>query len=44
MGQVSHTLLVIHVYEKEALTPENAARIPCRQVLGAYRVLFDAEA
>lgn len=28
------------VYEKCALTPENAAAIPCRQVLGAYIVRF----
>ena len=28
-------------YEKEALTAENAAAIPCRQVLGAYIVRFE---
>ena len=27
-------------YEKQELTPENAAMIPCEQVLGAYKVLF----
>ncbi|MCI6836285.1 MAG: hypothetical protein MR861_00275 [Clostridiales bacterium] len=43
-ASIAYPAEVIHVYEKEALTPENAARIPCRQVLGAYRVLFDAEA
>ncbi len=28
-------------YEKQALTPQNAAAIPCQQVLGAYKVLFE---
>ena len=27
-------------YKKHPLTPENAAMIPCEQVLGAYKVLF----
>ena len=27
-------------YKKEALTPENAAKIPCQQVLGSYFVVF----
>ena len=27
-------------YEKQELTPENAAMIPCEQVLGAYKVIF----
>jgi hypothetical protein len=27
-------------YKKEALTPENAAKIPCKQVLGSYFVVF----
>ena len=30
-----------HQYEPCALTAENAARIPCRQVLGAYVVRFE---
>lgn len=29
------------VYPREALTAENAARIPCEQVLGAYAVRFE---
>lgn len=33
----------IHVYEKQALTAENAAAIPCEQILGAYRVQFQRE-
>lgn len=28
-------------YEKQPLTPRNAAAIPCDQVLGAYRVVFE---
>lgn len=32
---------VRHVYSKEPLTVENAARIPCRQVLGTYTVEFE---
>lgn len=28
------------VYEKQAFTPENAAKIPCLQVLGSYVVRF----
>ena len=28
-------------YEKQELTPENAAMIPCEQVLGAYMVKFN---
>ena len=28
-------------YEKRPLTPENAAAIPCEQVLGAYQVVFE---
>ncbi len=28
------------VYPRQALTPENAAAIPCLQVLGTYRVAF----
>lgn len=31
----------IHQYEKLDLTPENAALIPCEQVLGAYKVTFE---
>lgn len=31
---------VQHVYPKEAFTVENAAKIPCQQVLGTYKVLF----
>ena len=30
-----------NLYEKQALTPENAAAIPCEQVLGAYVVRFE---
>lgn len=30
----------VHQYEKQELTPENAAMIPCEQVLGAYMVNF----
>jgi len=29
-----------NVYPKESLTAENAAKIPCRQVLGSYTLLF----
>lgn len=29
------------IYAREAFTAENAAKIPCRQVLGAYAVKFD---
>lgn len=28
-------------YEKRPLTPQNAAAIPCQQVLGSYIVIFD---
>lgn len=28
-------------YEKQALTVENAAKIPCEQVLGSYTVIFE---
>ena len=28
-------------YKRQALTPRNAAAIPCEQVLGAYKVVFD---
>lgn len=28
-------------YPKESCTAENAARIPCRQVLGTYQVCFE---
>jgi len=28
-------------YEKQALTPENAAMTPCEQILGAYKVTFE---
>lgn len=28
-------------YKKEALTPENTAKIPCQQVLGSYFVVFN---
>lgn len=28
-------------YEKREFTPENAAAIPCEQVLGAYKVIFE---
>lgn len=34
---------VVNVYPKEALTVENAAVIPCRQVLGTYLVKFIRE-
>lgn len=34
---------VNRVYPKEAFSVENAARIPCRQVLGAYMVRFERE-
>lgn len=33
----------IHFYEKQALTAENAAAIPCEQILGAYRLQFQRE-
>lgn len=29
------------IYEKQKLTAENAANIPCEQVLGSYMVIFD---
>jgi len=32
---------VAHIYEKQVFSVENAAAIPCRQVLGAYRVAFE---
>lgn len=32
---------VVKIYSKESFTAENAARIPCEQVLGAYLVIFD---
>ncbi len=32
-----------HRYERRRLTPENAAAIPCRQVLGSYVVRFNRE-
>lgn len=32
---------VVNVYPKESFTVENAARIPCEQVLGAYLVIFE---
>ena len=32
---------VVTVYPKECFTAENAARIPCDQVLGTYLVIFD---
>lgn len=28
-------------YEKQELTPQNAAAIPCERVLGAYKVIFE---
>ena len=31
---------VSHTYEKQTLTAENAAAIPCEQVLGSYIVRF----
>lgn len=31
----------MHTYEKAALTAQNAAAIPCQQVLGAYKVEFE---
>ena len=31
----------LHQYNKQELTPENAAKIPCKQVLGAYTVIFE---
>jgi hypothetical protein len=34
---------VTHVYPKQELTPENAAAIPCNQVLGTYQVTFERE-
>ena len=30
-----------HNYEQQALSPQNAAAIPCQQVLGSYKVCFD---
>ncbi len=36
----AHPEPVAAVYPKEALCPESAARIPCRQVLGSYVVRF----
>ena len=30
-----------HIYPKEAFTAENAAKIPCNQVLGTYVVKFE---
>ncbi len=33
----------IITYPKEELTTANAAAIPCRQVLGAYKVIFERE-
>lgn len=30
----------IKEYKKEAFTPENAAKIPCLQVLGSYNIIF----
>ena len=32
---------VVNVYTKESFTAENAAGIPCEQVLGAYLVVFE---
>lgn len=32
---------VVNVYPKESFTAENAAKIPCQQVLGAYLVVFE---
>ena len=32
---------VVNVYPKESFTAENAARISCEQVLGAYLVAFE---
>ena len=32
---------VAHIYPKDAFTAENAAKIPCLQVLGTYLVLFE---
>lgn len=29
------------IYPREAFTAENAAKIPCRQVLGTYKVIFE---
>ena len=37
----AHPEEVKKVYPKKAFTVENAAGIPCRQVLGAYVVVFD---
>lgn len=37
----AHPTEVKHVYPKEAFTPENAAKIPCEQVLGSYVVKFE---
>ena len=31
------------VYPRQAFTPENAAAVPCRQVLGAYIVRFERQ-
>ena len=31
----------VHIYPKEEFTVENAARIPCQQVLGSYTVRFE---
>lgn len=30
-------------YPKQAFTPQNAAAIPCEQVLGAYKIIFERE-
>ena len=32
---------VQNVYEKQALTPQNAAAIPCELVLGSYKTIFE---
>ena len=29
------------IYPREAFTAENAAKIPCRQALGTYKVIFE---
>ena len=29
------------IYSREAFTAENAAKIPCRQGLGTYKVIFE---
>lgn len=41
---LAHPSEVLMVYPKEAFTAANAAKIPCKQVLGTYVVQFDRRA